>query len=456
MLTSLSLRNFKSWANSGELRLAPITGLFGTNSSGKSSILQLLLLLKQTIESSDPRPALDLGTDGRGGLVNLGTFQDVIFGHDTTQDLTWQLAWQPPESALEASFISRYGNQLSLAVSVGKLPGDENGPISVQELCYGFGHGGQAGSIALERMQASPLSYRADLTGDAESWGPFPFEIVTAPRRFYGFPPGIADRIADQSPQWQFPVAVEEEFGRVSYLGPLRVPPERLYIWGGRVPSDVGRDGENTVAALLANEVEASSTTTTGAAFGQSAIQLVRKALDALGMAVDFGVPLLAPGSNVYQVRVRHTSGAPEVLLPDVGLGVSQVLPVLTLLYYVPEGSIVLLEHPEVHLHPSAQSALADVLIDAVSARHLQVILESHSEHLLRRLQRRIAEGTLQAEQTALYFCELRDGASHAVPLKLDQYGFISNWPPSFFGDELGELAAMTSAAMQRQMSGAA
>ena len=73
-----------------------------------------------------------------------------------------------------------------------------------------------------------------------------------------------------------------------------------------------------------------------------------------------------------------------------------------------PEGSILILEQPEAHLHPKVQSELADVLIDVVKNRKVQIILESHSENLLLRLMRRIAEEKMLADDTALYFCQIQ------------------------------------------------
>ena len=173
--------------------------------------------------------------------------------------------------------------------------------------------------------------------------------------------------------------------------------------------------------------------------------------LKELGLIHDFSVKPLATGGNIYQVRVQKTKSSAEVLITDVGFGVSQILPVLTLLYYVPEGSMVILEQPEIHLHPSVQSGLADVLIDAVKNRKLQIILESHSEHLLRRIQRRIADETLTAQDTALYFCAPGDNGSTIDSLEVDIFGNIKNWPKDFFGDEFNEMAAMTRSAMQRK-----
>lgn len=91
MLTRLRLRNFKAWKDSGDVRLAPLTVLFGTNSAGKTSIPQLLLLLKQTAESPDRQRALQLG-DNRT-LVDAGTYDDVVHGHDISQPLEFTLTW---------------------------------------------------------------------------------------------------------------------------------------------------------------------------------------------------------------------------------------------------------------------------------------------------------------------------------------------------------------------------
>jgi predicted ATPase len=154
---------------------------------------------------------------------------------------------------------------------------------------------------------------------------------------------------------------------------------------------------------------------------------------------------------TIYQCYVKTAPNATEVLLPDVGFGVSQILPVLANCATLPEDATLLLEQPEIHLHPFAQAALADVLIDAVKHRNIQIIVESHSEHLLRRIQRRIAEEEFAAEDAALYFCHIENGASEADELELDAYGYIKNWPKNFFGDEMEEVAKMTIAAAERR-----
>lgn len=177
--------------------------------------------------------------------------------------------------------------------------------------------------------------------------------------------------------------------------------------------------------------------------------------LKQLGLIAEFRVEAVGEGSQIFQVKVKKLPGGAESLITDVGFGVSQALPVIVLCFYVPEGSTIILEQPEIHLHPAVQAGLADLLIDAHRKRGVQIILESHSEHLLRRLQRRVAEGSLKSEDVALYFCEAGSKGSRLTPLQLDPLGNIKNWPQDFFGDQFGELAATQKARIERKSAAA-
>ena len=139
-----------------------------------------------------------------------------------------------------------------------------------------------------------------------------------------------------------------------------------------------------------------------------------------------------------------------------MGFGVSQILPVLVLLAHVDEGSTVLLEQPEIHLHPAVQAGLADIIVEAATVRGVQVIVESHSEHLLKRLQRRVSEQKLSPEDVSLYFCQNDGGGSEITPLELNMFGEIANWPAEFFGNPFGETAAIVEAGLRRRTSSAA
>jgi predicted ATPase len=211
----------------------------------------------------------------------------------------------------------------------------------------------------------------------------------------------------------------------------------------------MGVRGERVVEALLAAREEGRMVSPGWHRTRVPLDEYVAKRLKDLGLIHDFRVDKIA--DRLYQVHVQKAPGGPKVELPDVGFGVSQVLPAMVLCYYVPEGSTVILEQPEIHLHPSVQAGLADVFIEAALTRHVQVIFESHSEYLLKRLQRRMAEGKLKPTDAALYFCQLIDGTSTLTPLELGLYGQIANWPKDFFGDEFSEVVEASLAAIKRR-----
>ncbi|HUS93535.1 MAG TPA: DUF3696 domain-containing protein [Phycisphaerae bacterium] len=451
MLTELSVTNFKSWKQISRMRLAPITGLFGTNSSGKTSILQLLLMLKQTAESADRAQSLALGDEK--SLVDLGSFSEVVFAHADANTVAWRIGWDysrlysltGPDDVSHPLFL---GRQMAHEADISQ--GRMGRPV-VDRMAYEFAEMKGPIRFALTRKPDVGSPHRLE----SEGLG-FKFEPVSgrsldlpAPVKCYGFPDQVKAAYRNAGFLADLELAFEELFGRLHYLGPLRDPPRRAYPWAGAQPTDMGRRGERVVDALLATrEAEADDE-------GEPSPELhVARWLQKLGMLHEFRVEPIAKGENYYKVLVRKNPQSAEVLLPDVGFGVSQILPVITLCYYVPEGSTILLEQPEIHLHPSVQAGLADVFIDAAEKRNVQIIVESHSEHLLRRLQRRMAEGKTTPERTALYFCEMSDGESHLRELDIDRYGRIANWPDGFFGDEFEEMAATVTEAIKRQAEG--
>ena len=267
----------------------------------------------------------------------------------------------------------------------------------------------------------------------------------------YGFPDQVRAYFTTAGFLSDLELAMEERLRDIYYLGPLRAPPGRRYTWSGAQPVDVGPAGESVVDAILASRERGEKI---GRGRGRPRITLeeyVALWLKKLGLIHDFRVVPIAEGSPVFEVRVRKSPKSAEVLITDVGFGVSQILPVLVLCFYVPRDSTVILEQPEIHLHPAIQAGLADVFIDASKKRGVQILLESHSKHLLRRLQRRIAEEDVSSDDVGLFFCRADDDGSILDTLELDPYGNITNWPRDFFGDQFGEIAAMSEAALKRR-----
>ena len=409
MLTSLHIKNFKAWKDTGEIRLAPLTVIFGANSAGKSSLGHLMLGLKQTALSSDRRRALHLGDQNT--LIDLGTYADCVHGHDVSQPLEFGMEWKLPTGlqVLNPVAFKRYrGSRLKLDV---RLEANKLGQPEATEIHYKLG--GLLPNV-LNANFIKTMDGAYSLTSDrykftkavGRKWP------LDAPEKFYRLSDTTRARFQNAGFLADFALATENMLSKFYYLGPLRDHPKRTYQWSGDTPDDVGQRGEFTVAAILAAEAQGRKLNRAPRQRLSSFTSFIAGWLKDLGVIHNFDVKAVAEGRKEYEVLLRASVGAPEVKITDVGFGVSQVLPALVLPFYCPPNSVVWMEQPEIHLHPQVQAELADVLICAAQARedeiprNVQLIVESHSEHFLNRLQRRIAEEAIKPKDVAIYFCK--------------------------------------------------
>ena len=428
MITHIRMKNFKSWKDSGEVKLAPLTGFFGTNSSGKSSLLQMLLLLKQTIGREE---VLFFGDEN--SLVNLGSFREVIHNHEPDTLLELNLGCKPKEPChiyiyewkpdrVEGEF-PKLINHFTFNMS---SSGGSIGPLDYH--CIG-----PDGNWNVEWKPPGRVYVDGDETGS--------YRV----KNCYG----MSDDSGDIS-LFELASAFEELFANVYPLGPTRVQPKRTYHWEGTHPESIGQSGEDMIASLLYARVDQKTTPYEGKDV------LIEERISAwlreMGLAHSFSIKRTSTQADRdYDVLIQKGPDSAKVTLADMGYGLAQFLPVLVHCYYAAEGSTLILEQPGMHLHPKVQSQLADLLIEVVTERKLQILVESHSEHLLNRLQRRIAEEKISVDKTALYFCRNDEGVSNIKRLEIDEFGNIANWPKNFFGNEMGDLFAMTKAQRERQ-----
>ena len=427
MITELRAQNFKSWQDTGPLQFAPLTGLFGANSSGKTSILQVLLMLKQTVERPpDWNEPLYFGDEE--SPVNLVDFDTVIHRHNPPFTLGISMVWKLPERR-------KIGNPPidSVSFSTTVIKNHERSELKDFRYTTSGGHNFRV----MWRSQKAPVT---PYIVKPREYRFMPSDRPVDPFRCYG----VTDPDGPRDPVWDpvlgLQAAFENLFSQILYLGPLREHPRSHYIWEGDHPKGIGQEGEKAISALLSGRIR-----------HLSIDKQMLNWLQRLELIDSYNLRPISDTNQDYEFLVKKYKGGPEVRLTDVGFGVSQVLPVLILCYYAPEGSILILEQPEAHLHPKVQSELADVLIDVLKNRNIQIILESHSENLLLRLMRRIAEEQISADDTALYSCQINDGTSEIERLNMDEYGNIRNWPQDFFGDATGELIKKTKAEMQRR-----
>ncbi|MGR3913343.1 MAG: DUF3696 domain-containing protein [Gammaproteobacteria bacterium] len=458
MLKHLRIQNFKCWEDTGVMNMAPLTVFFGTNSSGKSSIGEFLMLLKQTAEFADRRAVLHLGD--MNSAVELGTYEDMIYARDRSHDLEFDYEW---DCKGQLDFQDSHSGKrylydaMHFSATIG-LEAKAKRAMFVKRFRYHLENDADALDIRMSSKGNSTAKYTLNAEGYDLKREHGTAKPLEPPVHFYAFPDEAfarfknVDFVADLNLQHQ------KLFASMFYLGPLRENAARVYSWSGAAPESVGLRGEHAVAAMLAAQTQKRifnhGRGRTNLTFGQEIVEKLRR----MGLANDLEVkPLSKDLQRVYEVRVatkysKDRGNRRGDVLPDVGIGVAQVLPVLVQCFYAPAGSIIIMEQPEIHLHPSAQSALADVMIDAIYSRekhndrNIQLIIETHSEHFLRRLQLRIAEGKIVREDVAAYYIEPGPARANLRPLDIDLFGSILNWPEDFFGNEMADILGLAKA----------
>ncbi|HUT03434.1 MAG TPA: DUF3696 domain-containing protein [bacterium] len=461
MLTHLRIKNFKAWQDTGDIRLAPLTVFFGTNSSGKSSISQFLLMLKQTAQSADRKRVL-VPSD-RDMPIDLGTYLDMVHGHDKPEHISFELGWnlakemQLKDVVHSGDVFSGRTMRFEAALA---LAGGKRQDVVVHRMCYQLGSLPEKGlelGMKLKTLK-SPGKDKYELVNSG--YNPVRKEgrvwPLPSPVHFYGFPAEVMAYYQNAGFVGDLAFALEQRLQLMSYLGPLRDYPRRQYTYMGETPEDVGWQGKQSIPAILAARERFIRP---GKYKPRKSFQvLIASWLEKMGLIESFDVKPIVPDGRLYEVVVKTPMTEAHVNLTDVGFGVSQVLPVLVQCFYAPPGSIIIMEQPELHLHPSVQASLADLFIEAIQARengkdrNIQLLIESHSEHFLIRLQRRIAEEKISREKVAIHFCKPTSSGAKMESLELDLFGNITNWPEDFFGDRFVDLAEMTRAAATRRM----
>lgn len=239
----------------------------------------------------------------------------------------------------------------------------------------------------------------------------------------------------------------------IRYLGPLRDQPRRYYQFDDTGGADVGVSGEFTVQ-VLALEQERVLKSTRLTADPHSKIRFASPQSSTLLGHTNFwldwmGLPTVSP-INLQQSLYGLAVGDLRVGLLDVGFGVSQVLPIIVETLRAEKGDLVILEQPEIHLHPRVQALLGDFLL-ARSRDGVRFLVESHSEYLIKRLCRRVSESETDSLKPSIeiLFIEGSSNGATCRPVELNEFGEIENWPQGFF--DLDEDLHWARAALERR-----
>ena len=561
MLHALELENFKAFGKRARIPFAPITLIFGENSAGKSTILQALNLLKQTRENRETGALLLPRTEN--GIVDLGSFPEMIFDHDLQRTLSIRVEttvdrrdifrtpyidskrtrgkiaiefsfkrpsveaevlldqidvydgksakciakFQPLSTTEEPEeFWTRMGFSTPLLYRIhhdsplpSKLSAIEcvwlteepvywksefewctenqeeirnqledrkshlEGELLHRETAAEKDNGRQGSSnkvnqkpnawhrreidslrVALEFLSSDfdlktyiSKRYKEEMNTVLELEGPLPVRSISDERgSFIEISRLPSSAISNDIKVFHIAElaiaagqALERTLEDLFPISPFRKPPERWYIFRGTSPSHVGYQGDLLPDLLLRRP---------------ELVDETNEWLKRLNIGYELEVKAIGSDSgDLFEVRLIDTRRKERVsiALPDVGFGVSQLLPFIVQ-SLVSEKRIISIEQPEVHVHPRLQADLGDLLAEAIQEpRQNRFIIETHSEHLILRLQRLVRKQQIKPEDVSVIYVSRGPEGAKAERLRLDEDGdFIDEWPGGFFSERLREL----------------
>lgn len=363
MITELSLKNFKPFSTQS-LELKKLTVLSGLNSTGKSSVLQSFLLLRQSFEQ---KLLNEVGLALNGDLVSIGTGKDVLY-----------------ESAPE--------DILKLKISDSKKV--------TAEWCFNYNRNSDVMELDQELTNVDPAIYQSSLFSDN-------FHYIQAerlgPRRYF--------EMSD------FQVRQHRQIGSKGEYAAYFID---IYQYEKIINPDLGHPFANSLT--LKDQVEAwMSEISPGTKLNITA----NSAMDVVSLQYSYGL------SNDY----RST---------NVGFGITYVLPILVAILSAQSDTLILLENPEAHLHPKGQSKMGRLLAIAASCG-IQIIIETHSDHLLNGIRVAVREKLAKADNVQIHYFERhfedeRNIITKVVSPRLYQDGGIDLWPDGFFDQSEHDL----------------
>jgi len=430
MLNGIKIQNFKKFLNKQSIPLKPLSIICGKNSSGKSSCIQSLLLLKQSLNI-------------KNGSQNSLSFSGPFIHRDSIGDFFFKSTNNMHESTVFSFQLDDY--EIEYAFQDITLKDDI--PITVVQNYKIIGKSGE-NLISLTRESDNFYSFRSSIVspGDFLEKTPFRKEKDKTKFIFDGLTPFIHHEMSKTSvmclplpiffsafdfSNYQNFENIHDNFiqtlSKIRYLGPVRARPQSAYMQYLDVDLDLNSDGGNVAQIIWRLQRQKINGYEDGLTFQD----LVNKYLGILG--IEQTMKVSRREKIVYSIELSVANDKTQfVPISDVGFGVSQVLPViLNGLLTFPSG-IAIFEQPEIHLHPECKGKLADVFLDFVKHRR-QVIVETHSSELIDNLRLRIIENPSLKEQINIIFIEDSDDGSAQVRIvDLDDDGIPLEWPRGF------------------------
>ena len=439
---SLSIKNFKGFFEEGTIQIKPITLIYGPNSYGKSSILQSLLLLNQTVnEGKDYR---DVSLLPNGPMVNLGQFKDFLNKNTDEKEIKIELSLpaehyfddEKEDIIQEPSILTKLYFSLYFTLEDEKVIIPKIEIMAEQTDFLNPNKPIEKGKEKLYTLKLKQVNQKDEI-----------YEIKQEKNDFLGINLNKNEskkisffRLEEFTTGNPFE-KLEEIIKNIVYVSSFRKSPKRYYSPENNRRRYVGKSGEYT-AEILSYDSQV-----------EDKVNYWLKKIAGYELFVK-------KDKNVNSVNLNDKkTDVNDVNLLDLGSGIAQVLPIITQAFKS-EGEMILIEEPEIHLHPKAQADLGEMFAAAIKTREQKktdgnsndnkimgntFIIETHSENLLLRLEKLIRHKELSKDDVSVIYVDKNKSVkgSHCIRLELDDEGDIINIgdvPNGFFEEGFDEL----------------
>lgn len=473
MLKSITLKNYKCFKDETKIDIAPLTVLCGVNSSGKSSILKSLLMLKQSYENIyDSNSVLF-----NGDLSLNGTYKDVVYDHKVNNNITFTNKFEIENSNFLSSFekntIKDLNTIFNLNVDIKvvyitlsiQLKRKNSTKIIIDNVIYSYTvstkiilKDNTSISSKIYLLNTSEDKYDIEITSDIPNLNARLLDctcyfnsLILINLYFTKTHPTPLNTIPILSFIYAIFKVIPLQYKGIKYIAPLRNEPNRIYPLS-QERTTVGLYGEYTPQIIYEHRNDNINFVLPPANDSLSLLRERKNMINHLNgwckhLSID---QIVLPDESVRDLETIKI-GIGNSNLMDVGFGISQILPILTTCLLMRWHETLILQQPEIHLHPKMQMDFADfILSTAYTGRN--ILIETHSDHIINRLLRRILENPKLKSKIKFYFFE-KDFNSTIIPIEVDDVRGFINAPEDFFSQFGNESSKIFSAGISNMQT---
>lgn len=445
MINSLRLNNFKAFEDTGEITISPLTVIVGKNSSGKSSILHSLLLLKQTLDSSNDDAVLVL----EGRYLKYSNLSEISNNLPSPEKANIKYTFGISAGTKKSEVEIAIKNEKDEDQETNFHPAVEN--LIVTEGRSKFDITQLSNSSAL-RFVSKKQQFLSEFFDENKYSEP-----VVKYDHFFPKYLELTEKDTSKTKQRKMGIPFELFFESASplntlrrsiedikFLSPVRAKPQRAYIHYSDNTTDLDEDGGNAAHVFWGKRNK--EVLWLGKRYPLT--EAVNLCFNCMGLKQK--IKPVQSGNIVYQIKVEILGQEKEVTIADVGFGYSQVIPIVLTGLLNKKNNLMLIEQPEIHLHPSSCANLADLFLGFV-ADGKRFVIETHSQDFINRLRLRVIEKPELREKINILFVDNNLNSMDKIQqFKIDENGLFPKWPDGFIDESEKGARAMIKARTNR------